>query len=209
MFERWLDSGDWVGLFPELPKCLTLRNSRLILRRHCGGMRAQPPAAKPVGVRCGLWRRRGGLRGQLFLFLLAPPLSLDTHQPMVFRNSYLPSVVVPPHLQRSNFQRGRSCLTTHLPCSVSLDRITTAGVGSALKKESRTDWSFVCISNGNPVNVTASHIRNWNGPFLPRFPAPRRANTNFYLRKTYVLRLQHRLALRKSGHFDEATLVKQ
>jgi hypothetical protein len=32
---------------------------------------------------------------------LGLPLSLDTHQPMVFRNSNLPFCVVPPHLQRS------------------------------------------------------------------------------------------------------------
>jgi hypothetical protein len=50
MFERWLDSGDCVGMFPELPKCLTLRNSRLILIlcRHCAGD-ASPASRKARG----------------------------------------------------------------------------------------------------------------------------------------------------------------
>jgi hypothetical protein len=74
-----------------------------------------------------------------------------------------------------------------------------------MNKELRTDWSFVCISNGNPVNVTASHIRNWNGPFLP--PVPETNEYQLLLPKD--LRLQHCLALRESGHSDEATMVKQ
>jgi hypothetical protein len=60
MFERWLDSGDWVGLFPELPKVSDSEKSQIDFASALWGD-ASPAASRKarggeVGVDCELWR---------------------------------------------------------------------------------------------------------------------------------------------------------
>jgi hypothetical protein len=89
------------------------------------------PAASRKARGGEVWIVEEAWRSERPALPLGPPLSLDTHQPMVFRNSIFPSVVVPPHLKRSIFKEEGLVSPHTCIAPYHFARITNAGFGSA------------------------------------------------------------------------------